>query len=143
MTKSEHTHTHTHTHTNTHIHKHAHTHSLTLTHTHTHTHKLYPFTTDRTRGVCYRKCQGDTRVSVCAGVLRGTRCQCVLVFVVYTMSVFCSRCSCYSCLTSSLLSTAQCKFECQNGGRCVGLNKCKCRAGFTGTQCQIRQYTDN
>ena len=39
------------------------------------------------------------------------------------------------------MSTAQCKFECQNGGRCVGLNKCKCRPGFTGTQCQIRQYT--
>ena len=30
------------------------------------------------------------------------------------------------------MSTAQCKFECQNGGRCVSLNKCKCRPGFTG-----------
>lgn len=32
--------------------------------------------------------------------------------------------------------TAQCKFLCQNGGRCAALNQCKCLAGYTGLQCQ-------
>ncbi|XP_048255629.1 sushi, von Willebrand factor type A, EGF and pentraxin domain-containing protein 1-like [Haliotis rufescens] len=32
--------------------------------------------------------------------------------------------------------SAQCKFECLNGGRCVGLNKCKCMSGWGGIRCQ-------
>ncbi|XP_076439986.1 sushi, von Willebrand factor type A, EGF and pentraxin domain-containing protein 1-like isoform X2 [Babylonia areolata] len=32
---------------------------------------------------------------------------------------------------------AQCKQPCKNGGRCVGLNKCKCLPGYTGRQCEI------
>ncbi|KAL8570681.1 hypothetical protein ACOMHN_039116 [Nucella lapillus] len=32
---------------------------------------------------------------------------------------------------------AQCKQPCRNGGRCVGLNKCKCMSGYTGRLCQI------
>ncbi|KAK7501166.1 hypothetical protein BaRGS_00007651, partial [Batillaria attramentaria] len=32
---------------------------------------------------------------------------------------------------------AQCKRPCQNGGRCVAFNRCKCRPGYTGAQCQL------
>lgn len=35
-----------------------------------------------------------------------------------------------------LLIEAVCESGCQNGGRCVGPNRCACVYGFTGPQCQ-------
>lgn len=37
---------------------------------------------------------------------------------------------------SVLLIEAVCESGCQNGGRCVGPNRCACVYGFTGPQCQ-------
>ncbi|ESO92606.1 hypothetical protein LOTGIDRAFT_233055 [Lottia gigantea] len=31
---------------------------------------------------------------------------------------------------------AECKLPCQNGGMCIGMNRCKCRPGFGGIQCE-------
>lgn len=33
-----------------------------------------------------------------------------------------------------------CRRPCQNGGRCLGSNVCKCRPGFTGTRCEVFQF---
>lgn len=32
--------------------------------------------------------------------------------------------------------SAVCEKKCQNGGRCIGLNRCACVYGFTGPQCE-------
>lgn len=34
------------------------------------------------------------------------------------------------------LSAAVCENGCQNGGRCIGPNRCACVYGFTGPQCE-------
>ena len=36
----------------------------------------------------------------------------------------------------AIFFVARCLRECQNGGTCIGLNKCKCPVGFTGMFCQ-------
>ncbi|TSN03412.1 Sushi, von Willebrand factor type A, EGF and pentraxin domain-containing protein 1 [Bagarius yarrelli] len=37
------------------------------------------------------------------------------------------------------LSTAVCKKPCLNGGKCVSPDKCRCRAPFSGSQCEERK----
>ena len=37
---------------------------------------------------------------------------------------------------------SKCLIPCLNGGRCVGVNRCRCRRGFTGSQCES-QNEDN
>ncbi|XP_052833673.1 sushi, von Willebrand factor type A, EGF and pentraxin domain-containing protein 1 [Octopus bimaculoides] len=31
---------------------------------------------------------------------------------------------------------AHCKFSCLNGGKCIGLNRCKCPSGYAGVRCE-------
>ncbi|KAK6179269.1 hypothetical protein SNE40_011671 [Patella caerulea] len=33
--------------------------------------------------------------------------------------------------------SAHCKLGCRNGGMCIGMNRCKCRPGYGGQQCEI------
>lgn len=42
------------------------------------------------------------------------------------------------CIMSFLLClrAAVCENGCQNGGRCIGPNRCACVYGFTGPQCE-------
>lgn len=35
-----------------------------------------------------------------------------------------------------VLCAAVCENGCQNGGRCIGPNRCACVYGFTGPQCE-------
>lgn len=44
-------------------------------------------------------------------------------------------CVCNS-LPFPLSSVAVCENGCQNGGRCIGPNRCACVYGFTGPQCE-------
>ncbi|KAK9408911.1 fibrillin-2 [Crotalus adamanteus] len=39
-------------------------------------------------------------------------------------------------LSLSLSHPAICEGGCQNGGRCIGPNRCACVYGFTGPQCE-------
>lgn len=32
--------------------------------------------------------------------------------------------------------TGKCKPNCQNGGTCIGVNKCRCPVGYQGNLCQ-------
>lgn len=41
-----------------------------------------------------------------------------------------------SFISPILLSVAVCESGCQNGGRCIGPNRCACVYGFTGPQCE-------
>lgn len=40
-----------------------------------------------------------------------------------------------------VVSTALCTPACQNGGRCVDVNKCTCVGGWQGARCQIGEST--
>jgi len=40
---------------------------------------------------------------------------------------------------SPLSSAAVCKKQCMNGGKCVSPNTCRCRAPFSGPQCEERK----
>ena len=44
----------------------------------------------------------------------------------------------FYCIMSFLLClcAAVCENGCQNGGRCIGPNRCACVYGFTGPQCE-------
>ncbi|XP_075908807.1 fibrillin-2-like [Petromyzon marinus] len=49
------------------------------------------------------------------------------------------HCLCQNGYTGSHCGQPVCKNGCQNGGRCVGPNRCACVYGFTGPQCE-RDY---
>ena len=36
--------------------------------------------------------------------------------------------------------TAVCQKFCQNGGKCIGPNKCQCQPGYSGQWCEICKY---
>ncbi len=40
-----------------------------------------------------------------------------------------------------LVQEPVCKDECQNGGRCIGPNRCACIYGYTGRFCEIDYRT--
>ena len=42
-----------------------------------------------------------------------------------------------------MYTIAVCDPACLNGGRCVAPDQCECAEGWTGTYCQIREYTIN
>lgn len=43
---------------------------------------------------------------------------------------------CYVMIFLLCLCAAVCENGCQNGGRCIGPNRCACVYGFTGPQCE-------
>ncbi|MBN3310725.1 FBN2 protein, partial [Amia calva] len=49
------------------------------------------------------------------------------------------HCQCQKGYTGTYCGQAVCENGCQNGGRCVGPNRCACVYGFTGPQCE-RDY---
>lgn len=38
------------------------------------------------------------------------------------------------------LSTAKCVIPCMNGGKCIGINTCRCPNGFGGNHCEIGRH---
>lgn len=57
-----------------------------------------------------------------------------LLQIVYDVSVVVSECVPFSGLFYP--EPVQCLKACQNGGVCVGVNRCRCPAGFIGTFCE-------
>ena len=51
----------------------------------------------------------------------------ILLFVFVTLCI---------CLPAVFMLVAQCQYPCQNGGRCVKRNTCKCQDGWTGRYCE-------
>ncbi|XP_067253271.1 fibrillin-2 [Chanodichthys erythropterus] len=49
------------------------------------------------------------------------------------------HCQCLKGYTGSFCGQPVCEKTCQNGGRCIGPNRCACVYGFTGPQCE-RDY---
>lgn len=47
----------------------------------------------------------------------------------------------FSSFNDVVVSTALCTPACQNGGRCVDVNKCTCVGGWQGARCQIGEST--
>ncbi|MED6246593.1 Fibrillin-3, partial [Ataeniobius toweri] len=45
-------------------------------------------------------------------------------------------CSCAKGYTGNHCGQPVCDNGCQNGGRCIGPNRCACVYGFTGPQCE-------
>ncbi|MGH0185790.1 UNVERIFIED_CONTAM: hypothetical protein FKN15_019322 [Acipenser sinensis] len=46
------------------------------------------------------------------------------------------HCQCQKGYTGTYCGQPVCENGCQNGGRCIGPNRCACVYGFTGPQCE-------
>lgn len=38
------------------------------------------------------------------------------------------------------MSSAKCVIPCMNGGKCIGVNTCRCPNGFGGNHCEIGRH---